>query len=178
MCALSALALTLVITKSFVRYGFCDLALAALFGPLLVSGISLASFGEVNLGDAILGGALGLTTVWVFQVRQFEDLFRARAENFRTFLGYLSFDQARKVVIVEGVVVLLVQPAAAVAMRLPLVFLALMPVVSVPLVLTLQRFIKAASPLSSSLVGSSRWALLSHLSWTLWWILALGTAWL
>lgn len=178
ICAAAALALLIVIAKFGVRYGACDLALAFLFGPLLVGGISLASFGEISLEDFALGAALGLLTVWVFQVRQFEDLFRARSENFRTFLGHLSFDQARKVVIVEGLLLLLLQPVTAVVLHGPMYLLALTPIVSIPLVLTLQRFLKAASPLSSSLVGSSKWALASHLAWTAWWIFSLGVAWL
>ena len=178
VCALAGGALLTVITKFGVRWGLCDLALVLLFGPLLASGIALASFGEMFPQDAILGLAFGTLTVWVFQVRQFEDLFRARTENFRTFLGYLSFDQARRIAIAEGILLLLIQPAAAVALRLPLIFLVLAPLVSVPLVLTVQRFLRAASPLSSTLVGSSRWALASHLAWTAWWVLALGVAWL
>jgi 1,4-dihydroxy-2-naphthoate octaprenyltransferase len=178
VCLAAALCLVLVITKSGVRIGACDLALVLLFGPLLVIGIALASFGESYPQDIILGLAFGVLTLWVFQVRQFEDLFRARSENFRTFLGHLSFDQARKIVIGEGLLLLAIQPAAGYVLGVPILFLVISPLVSVPLIFTLQRFLKAASPLSSSLVGSSKWALASHLSWTLWWVLALGVAWL
>lgn len=178
ICAMAAGALAVVLTKFAVRFGACDIALTLLFGPLLVSGIALASFGETFPQDATLGFALGLLTLWVFQVRQFEDLFRARSENFRTFLGHMSFDQARRIVIGEGLALLLVQPAVGLALGVPLIFLVVSPLVSVPLIFTLQRFLKAASPLSSSLVGSSKWALASHLAWISWWVLALGVAWL
>lgn len=178
VCLAAAVCLGAVITKSGVRFGVCDLALVLLFGPLLVSGIAFASFGESYPQNTVLGVALGVLTLWVFQVRQFEDLFRARSENFRTILGHLSFDQARKIVIIEGLLLLATQPAAGYALGVPTLFLVVSPLVSVPLIFTLQRFLRAASPLSSSLVGSSKWALASHLSWTLWWVLALGVAWL
>jgi 1,4-dihydroxy-2-naphthoate octaprenyltransferase len=178
VCVMAALGLGVVLTKFGARFGLCDLALALLFGPLLTSGIALASFAEIYPQDRDIGFAFGLLTLWVFQVRQFEDLFRAKAENFRTFLGHLSFDQARKVVIAEGLLLLALQPAVALWVGVPMFMLALTPLVSIPLILTLQRFLKAASPLSSSLVGSSKWALSSHFSWTLWWVLSLGVAWL
>lgn len=178
VCAVAFVALTIVVRNLATRWGAADLALLLLFGPLLTTGIALASFGEANTQDLVLGLALGALTVWVFQVRQFEDLFRARIETFRTFLGFRGFDRAKQLVIVEGLLLLVLQPAAALALRLPLVFFAVAPLVSIPLVLTIQRFLRAASPLSSSLVGSSRWALAAHLAWTAWWVLALGVSWL
>ena len=36
----------------------------------------------------------------------------------------------------------------------------------------------AGSPLASELVDVARWALFSHLAWSAWWILALGSIWL
>lgn len=178
ICLIAAVALVIVVGKMAVRFGACDFALALLFGPLLTSGIALASFGETFIQDAILGFAFGTLTLWVFQLRQFEDLFRARSENFRTFLGYLSFDQARRVAVSETILLLMIQPICAILMGVPLFLVALTPLVSIPSILTLHRLYRAASPLSSSLVRSSRWALISHLSWTLWWIAALGVAWL
>jgi 1,4-dihydroxy-2-naphthoate polyprenyltransferase len=178
VCLAAALCLAAIVTKFGVRFGVCDLALVLLFGPLLMSGVAFASFGESVWQNALLGAALGLLTLWVFQVRQFEDLFRAKSENFRTFLGHLSFDQARKFMIGEGLLLLAVQPLAGYVLGVPNLFLVLSPLVSVPLIFTIQRFFNAASPLSSSLVGSSKWALASHFSWTSWWILALGFAWL
>lgn len=178
VCLGAAVALSIVIANFGTRYGLCDLALLLLFGPLLTMGIALASFAEVRPDDVVLGMAFGSLTLWVFQVRQLEDLFRAKVERFRTFLGYRSFDQARRIAVVESLMLLLIQPAAGFWLGVPLVFLVISPLVSVPLVLTAQRFLLASSPLSSSLVGSSRWALVSHLSWACWWILAFGVAWL
>lgn len=178
ICVVAFFALAIVVRNALTRWGAVDLALLLLFGLLLTCGIALASFGEANIHDVFLGGALGALTVWVFQVRQFEDLFRAKIETFRTFLGFRGFDRAKRLVILEGLLLLILQPAVALALRVPLVFFALAPLVSIPLVLTVQRFLRASSPLSSSLVGSSRWALASHLAWTAWWILALGVTWL
>ncbi|MBX3021013.1 MAG: UbiA family prenyltransferase [Bdellovibrionales bacterium] len=178
VCLTAFLALTVVMKNWGSRWGLCDLALLLLFGPLLTMGIALASFGETNLQDVALGVAFGAMTVWVFQVRQFEDLFRSKPENFRTFLGRLNFDKARLACVVEGFILLGLHPSVGVMVRVPLLFLMILPLVSIPSILLMNRLFKAASPLSSSLVGSSRWALLSHLAWTLWWLAALGTAWL
>ena len=178
VCALAAVSI-LVITKNVgTRWGLCDLALMAIFGPLITMGIALASFGESNLQDIALGLALGALALWVFQTRQFEDLFRSKPTSFRTFLGFLNFDRAHQVVVVEGMLLLFIQPVVALVLRLPLIFLAFSPVVSIPLILTVQRFLKANSPLSSSLVNSSKYALASHFTWAGWWILSLGVTWL
>nr|HMN68861.1 prenyltransferase [Bdellovibrionales bacterium] len=178
VCGLAALALAIVVREFGTRYALVDLALLLLFGPLLTVGVALASSGEAHLFDVLLGFAFGALTVWVFQVRQFENLFRASPESAKTFLGYQNFDRARWICLAEGAVLLVLQPLVALALRLPLIFFVLAPLVSIPLILTLQRILRAASPLSSTLIHSSRWALASHLSWTLWWILALGVMWL
>jgi 1,4-dihydroxy-2-naphthoate octaprenyltransferase len=178
VCALALLSLSVLMRNWGTRWGLCDLASVLLFGPLLTSGVALASFGEASWRDGFLGLALGATALWVFQVRQFEDLFRAKPESFRTFLGHLNFDRARWAVVVEGFLLLAVHPSVAVALRVPLLLLAALPLVSLPSVLLINRVHRASSPLSSSLMGSSRWALAAHLAWTLWWILALGLPWL
>lgn len=178
ICACAALCIFVVIKNFGTRWGLCDLALMLLFGPLITMGIAFASFGESNFQDFALGIATGSLSVWVFQVRQFEDLFRAKPQSVRSFLGYLNFDRAHRAVVLEGLLLLFIQPAAALVLRLPLFFLAFSPIVSIPLILTVQRFLKASSPLSSSLVNSSKWALASHLAWSGWWIFALGASWL
>ncbi len=178
LCLIAAGSLTIVVQSLGARRGWCDLALLLLFGPLLTMGIALASFGETDPRDLVLGLAFGALTLWVFQTRHFENQFRAKPEQARSFLGYLSFDQVRKFCALEGAVLLVIQPLVAIWLGVPLVFLALAPLVSVPLILTVHRFLRSASPLSSSLVNSSRWALGSHFAWTLWWILALGAQWL
>lgn len=160
------------------RWGISDFALALLFGPLLTCGISLASFGVCNWRDIALGAAFGSLTAWVLQVRQIEYLFRAKPEGFRTFLGYWSFDRARMICLIEGALLLILQPSVALLLQVPFKFFILLPVVSVPLILFIGRLRQAASPLSSSLVGADRWALGAHLSWALWWIVALGGSWL
>jgi 1,4-dihydroxy-2-naphthoate octaprenyltransferase len=178
ICLSAAAALAVIVRNLGARRGLCDLALLLLFGPLLTMGIALASFGRADVSDALLGFAFGAMTLWVFQVRQFENLFRSKPEEFRTFLGHAGFDPARWICVIEGFVLLALQPLAAVFLRVPLVFLMALPLVSVPSVLLINRIYKAASPLSSTLVNSSRWALGSHLAWTLWWLAALGSAWL
>ncbi len=178
VCSIAAAALVTITGKYGVRFGACDLSLALLFGPLLTTGIALASFGEASFKDIALGLSFGFLTVWVFQVRQFEDLFRAKAENFRTFFGHLSFDRARKFALIEGIALLFIPPAAGVILNLQLGFLLLSPLVGLPLIFTLRRIYLAASPLSSSLADLSKWSLASHLSWTAWWVFALGVAWL
>jgi hypothetical protein len=178
VCGLAALSIAVLNQKWGVRFGLNDLALVLLFGPLLTAGISLASFAEWGIRDLAVGAAFGALTLWVFQLRHFENQFRANPANARTFLGHLSFDQARWICATEAGLLLIIQPLVALYLDVPLIFLAVAPLVSVPLIFTVQRFLKAASPLSSSLVNSSRWALGSHLAWTLWWILALGVQWL
>lgn len=178
VCALTAVAIVIILKNFGTRYGLCDLALIAIFGPLITMGVSLASFGETSIQDFSLGIAMGTLALWVFQTRQFEDLFRSKPSTMRTFLGFLNFDRAHRVVVVEGLILLFVQPAVALVLRLPLIFLGFSPVVSIPLILTVQRFLKASSPLSSSLVNSSKYALASHFAWAGWWILSLGVTWL
>jgi len=178
VCAGAALSLVIILRGIGTRYGLCDLALIALFGPLLTTGVALASFGQTSWPDVALGITFGATALWVFQVRQFENLFRSKPETFRTFLGRLTFDRARWVVVVEGFLLLAVHPGVGAFLRVPLFFLALLPFASLASILVLNRVYKAASPLSSALVGSSRLGLLSHVSWSLWWGAALGVAWL
>lgn len=178
VCGLAALSIVFLARKIGVRQGLNDLAIYSLFGPLLTAGISLASFGEWGARDATLGLAFGSLTLWVFQLRHFENQFRSNPESARTFLGWRSFDEVRWICAVEAGLILVLQPLVAFALDVPIIFLALAPLVSVPLIFTVQRFFKAASPLSSSLVHTSKWALGSHLAWTLWWILALGVPWL
>jgi hypothetical protein len=178
ICVSALLSLAVVVRSFGVRYGLCDLALLLLFGPLLTMGIALASFGGTGWSDAALGLAFGATTLWVFQVRQFENLFRSRPENFRTVLGHLNFDRARWVCVLEGFFLLALHPAMAVVVRVPMIFLVLLPLMSVPGVLLINRLFKAQSPLSSTLTSSSRWALSAHMGWTFWWIAALGAVWL
>jgi 1,4-dihydroxy-2-naphthoate octaprenyltransferase len=178
VCLTAAAAILIVIKNFGTRWGLCDLALMAIFGPLITMGIAFASFGESNIQDFCLGFAFGALALWVFQIRQFEDLFRSKPATLRTFLGFLNFDRAHRVVVVEGLILLFIQPAVALVLRLPLIFLALSPLISIPLILTVQRFLKANSPLSSSLVNSSRFALASHFTWAGWWILSLGVTWL
>lgn len=178
VCLGAALALFVLMRGIGTRYGLCDLALIALFGPLLTTGVALASFGETSPNDALLGLAFGATALWVFQVRQFENLFRSKPDAFRTFLGRLDFDRARWVVVIEGFLLLALHPAVGAAVRVSLFFLALLPFASLASVLLVNRVYKASSPLSSSLLGLNRLALASHLAWSLWWALALGAAWL
>lgn len=178
VCLSAVIALGVLLRNWGTKWGFCDLAVGMLFGPLLTCGIALASFGRTGVRDLLLGVALGSLAVWVFQVRQFEDLFRSKPQGFRTFLGYKNFDTSRRVAIGEGAALLILQPAIALILKVPLWSFVFLPLVSVPLVLTVQRFLRAASPLSSALAGSSRMALISHFSWTLWWIAALGAEWL
>ena len=178
ICVSALFGLGLVIQNKMTRWGLCDLVLALVFGPLLTSGIALASFGATNRRELWLGLAFGSLSAWVFQARQLEHLFRSKPEGFRTFLGFFAFDQARTVLVIEGGILLLLQPLVALTLGVPLKVLLLLPVVSVPLVLFLLRVKQAASPLSSSLVNSERWALATHLSWSVWWILALGVPWL
>lgn len=178
VCGLALLCMLALWFKVGTRWGISDLALGMLFGPLLTTGIALASFGVFNWRDVVLGLAFGSLTAWVLQVRQFEYLFRAKAEGFRTILGFWAFDKARAICLIEGALLLVVQPVAAVMLDVPFGFYILLPVVSVPLILFIGRLKQTASPLSSSLVGADKWALGAHLSWTAWWIVALGFEWL
>jgi 1,4-dihydroxy-2-naphthoate octaprenyltransferase len=178
VCGGAVLCFGLILWNIGTRWGLGDLAVALLFGPLLTAGIALASFGVTSWRDLVLGAAFGALTLWTFQVRQFEHLFRSKPDGFHTFIAYLGFDRARTAAAIESFLLLLVQPALALAMHVPLRMFVLLPVVSIPLILFSGRLWRAASPLSSNLVGSGRWALGAHLAWTLWWIAALGGQWL
>lgn len=178
VCAGALLSLWLLFRNIGTRWGVGDLSLALLFGPLLTTGIALASFGVTSVRDLILGAAFGLLTLWTFQARQFEHLFRSKAGGFHTFIAFLDFDRARTAAAIEAFALLLVQPALALALHVPLKMIVLLPIVSVPLILFAGRLCRAASPLSSQLVRSDRWALRAHFAWTLWWIAALGVQWL
>jgi hypothetical protein len=90
----------------------------------------------------------------------------------------MDFDKARWVVIIEAVLLLVLQPVVALELGVPLIFLVALPLVGGPMVLLLGRLRSAASPLSSSLIRCEWWALGAQLSWTLWWIFALGVKWL
>ncbi len=177
ICALAALALVTISQSWGRRWGLCDFAIFMLFGPLLTSGIALASFSTFNLADVLLGLALGALTLWVIHVRQIEFLFRSKPEMFRTLLGFLSFDRARLLVISEAYSVVLLQLGVAVWLRVPMFFILLTLAVGWPLLLTVQKIYRATSPLASPLVGISKWALGSHLAWIVWWLLALGSIW-
>lgn len=178
LCGLAFLALTLFVSNWGTRWGLSDLALALLFGPLLTVGLALASFGYFSDKDVLLGIGFGFLTLWLFQVRQLENLFRAKPEAFRTFLGFLAFDHARLVMMAEGILVLLLQMGIAIVFRVPLIMLALLLFFSWPLWLTWLRLYKATSPLASPLLNISRWALTAHMAWVFWWWLTLGSLWL
>lgn len=178
VCGLASLALWIFQKNIGTRYGLCDLAVLMLFGPLITTGTALASFGYTNIFDVALGLVLGASTLWVFQVRQFEDLFRSKPQDFRTALAYLDFDRARLVGLVEGYLLLGLHPLTSVFLMVPIGIVATLPVVTFPLVLALNRFKKTASPLSGSMVGMARSALISHFTLLVWWIMALGTKWL
>ncbi len=177
ICSLALLALVLVMRGVAVRWGLADLALILLFGPLLTAGIVLASFTEVGWADVLLGGAFGLITAWTLQVRQFENLFRSRPEGFRTFIGHLAFDRAKQVVVIEGVLLLSIQALFAYWLEVAQLAIWLVPFAVVPSVILVSRMARAASPLSSRLVGSEWWALGSQLAWTLWWMVAVSVSW-
>ena len=178
ICVAAFVGLGVLVWNKWARWGASDFAVTMLFGPLLTSGIALASFGACDVRDVVLGIAVGALATWALQARQFEYLFRAQPEGFRTFLGFWNFDRARTLCVVEGVLLLLLQPLAAWLLGIPLKLFILLPVVSIPSILFMGRLRSAASPLSSQLVNANRWALGAHLSWTLWWILALGVTWL
>lgn len=178
ICGLAGLSLGVIAVNKFTRWGLSDLALFLLFGPLLTVGVAISSYMEANIVDLMVGSAFGLLTLWVFQIRQFENLFRTKAESFRTFLGHCSFDRARAIVIGEGLLLILAQLTLAVLVRAPLVFLMITPLASWPVLVTIERLRKSASPLSSQLVRISRMGLLSHFMWALWWIVMLGATWL
>lgn len=178
LCMTAVTALYILMKNWGARWGLCDLAILLLFGPLLTMGTALASFGEAGVRDIAIGVAYGAMAVWVFQVRQFEDLFRSNPAASRTFVGWLNFDKARWAVVIEGFLLLGLIPIAAGVIRMAMVPLALLPIASFPFVLLINRIYKAASPLSSTLAQTSRWALFAHMAWTAWWLLALGLAWL
>lgn len=178
LLVVAGLALAVIAQRWGRRWGLVDLALLLLFGPLLTCGIALASFANCNEGDVALGVALGALTLWVFHVRQFGFLFRSKPDTFRTALANLSFDRARIVVVVEAYAVLLLQVVAGLWLRLPLFYLGLILLTGWPLNLTVLRIWRASSPLASQLVDVAKWALFSHLAWTVWWIVALGSIWL
>ena len=163
------------------RWGQGDVSLFLLLGPLLACGVAAASYSQILVGDLLVGFAFGLLSLWVFHARQFEDLFRSRPEFFRTFLGYLPFDQARIFVLFEGVAVVTFQWLAlnvVAASVHPAVYAVFACAASVPVLLTMRRFWQATSPLSSSLMRISSWALASHAVWTLAWWSILGSLWL
>lgn len=178
VCALAASALIILTRNIGTAWGLCDVSLFLLFGPLLTLGTAMAGFRTASEIDLLTGLAFGTLSLWIFQIRQFENLFRARSESFRTFLGFRTFDRARQIVIAEGVLILMLQVLIAVTLRSPLLFIALVPLISWPHLLTLDRLYRAASPLSSRLVRVSRLALIAHVLWTGWWILIMGVQWL
>ena len=178
VCLTAAACLGVLQLNVGTRRGACDVALIALFGPLLTVGTALASFGAADVTDLALGLAFGVSTWWVLQLRQFENLFRANPRSFRTYLGYLNFDGARWCVVVEGFALLALIPTVAVVVRAPLLFIALLPAFGLPLIWRINRVYRATSPLSSDLVNSAGGALVAHFTFTAWWILALGASWL
>jgi 1,4-dihydroxy-2-naphthoate octaprenyltransferase len=177
ICGTAALLIAVVARKWAVRWGLCDLALAMLFGPLLSAGVALSSFGHLTTGDLLLGVLFGCTTLWVFQLRQFESLFRSQAQAFRTLLGFLSFEQARSWCVGEGILLLIMHPLLALWFGQKALLYA-MPVVAIPTLVLIQKLRTSASPLSSTLVNISRFALYAQLCWALWWIVYLGLEWL
>jgi len=175
---LAGCALAVISQRWGRKWGLTDLAMLLLFGPLLTCGTALASFAKFNEADIALGLAFGSLTVWVFHVRQFGFLFRSKPETFRTILASLPFDRARIAVVGEAYAVFVLQTLVALWLRVPLLFLGLIVLTGWPLNLTVLRLWRASSPLASELVDVAKWAVFSHLAWTVWWILALGSIWL
>ncbi|MGE4133535.1 MAG: prenyltransferase [Bdellovibrionales bacterium] len=178
LCAISAVAILAVTSRWTRRWGLSDLGFFALFGPLLTTGVALASFAEFTSSDLLLGGVFGATALWVFHVRQFEFLFRSKAENFRTFLFFFPFDRAKRWVIGETALVALLQVGVAMNLRVPIEMLAMVVPVCAPMAWTAYRLSQAISPLSSSLLSLSRYALAAQAAWACWWVFSLGLQWL
>lgn len=174
---IAALALFVLSRKSGLRFGLCDFAIFLLFGPLLTAGVALSAYGEVTPSDLGLGALIGSLTVWVFQVRQFEHLFRSRPDMFHTCLGYWSFETARAFVVFEAGLLTLLQAGFGAALGVSGFGLALLPIAAVPLLNCAFRIRRAGSPLASEFIGISRVALLAHFSWTIWWTQGLVSLW-
>lgn len=178
ICLAAGVALAVIAMNRWTAWGASDLAIFLLFGPLLTAGVAVASYGVMGPIDFLIGSAYGVLTLWVFQIRQFENLFRSKPESFYTFLGHCTFDRARLIVVIEGILILLFQLFLALVLRAPLVLMVMIPLVSWPMIVTIEKIRKAASPLSSQLIKISRFALIGQLAWALWWIAVLGIVWL
>ncbi len=174
----SALCLLVLTLRWGARFGLCDLGVWLLFGPLISIGVAATSFGQVRREDLVLGAAIGLISLFSLQLRQVSSLFRSRAEAFRTFLGFLSYDTVRKLLLVEGLLLISLQPLVALALRMPIVFLLLQPLFAWPMARSLNRLQRAASPLSSEWLSLTIAVQAGHLGLLSWWILGLGLLWL
>lgn len=178
LAAIAAICVLVLTYRFGARFGLCDLSVLLLFGPLVSVGVSLTSYSLYSVYDVILGTCLGLTTLFSLQIRQVASLFRSRKEAFRTYLGYLNYESARRLLILTGVLCLIANPIVALIFRMPLVFLLVQPLFAWPLAHCVSRIHTARSPLSSEWLKLSQTGVRAQLGLLSWWILVLGLMWL
>jgi 1,4-dihydroxy-2-naphthoate polyprenyltransferase len=164
-------------SSRWARAGAMDVSVFLLFGPLLTLATATASFGEWSAVHVWLGVFFGLVTLWVLQVRQLADLFRARPKGFRTFLASLSFDRAKSVVVWSGYLVVFCWPLLAALLRVPLVSMLFLPLASWPLLAAIEKVRRARSPLSSDLLRMPGKVMAAYWWITGWWIMVLSAPW-
>lgn len=171
---LAVSSISIMLSAKGARYGLADASVVILYGPLIVTGMSLVQGLSISRDLILIALNFGWMSMWVLQARQIENLFRSQKEGNRSFLGYLPFDLAKKSFLIEGIATIVFVVVSSYKLEIPwLAWIALVPLIF-PMFFVLIKLQRAASPLSSDFIKVGRWALFAHGSLAIWWWLALG----
>lgn len=156
---------------TLARYGLTDLLIFMGLGPLLSIAGSVSLTLNYSPQVIWLGTAFGSLAVLALQIRHLENLFRAGRESFRTFIGGVNFDHAKRVMLAQIFFVASIQILCAIE-TLHWVGCIGMAFALAPMVGIFESVRKAASPVSSQLVHMGRRIVIAQFVLLAWW----GTA--
>lgn len=135
--------------------GYSEIFLFLLSGPLVSVGFSWAVAPlatPVNWGPIILIGSIfGVATVYVYHLKNIEDIFIDSQSGIRTLAVSQGFDRAKKFLWVLGAAIFVAFAALGASTDRPVIIFAFALLLAMKLFITTRQISKIASPLSSEI---------------------------